>query len=217
MAELQIMSLLLRPVDPQTLRSLGSRLRPQDYENVLLERNLEKFCGYPLCHNPPRDDKSPYRILYSKRKIYDQRSLLRFCSANCFKRSAFFAAQLSSEPLWLRSSDDLNIRLLEEPLDSMEPSVDTDGANSSANTVDPDLNQDGLSFTKTSAHPHLQEAPSHVLEKAHSTFDIGISNISFPIVEKFLTMKPNVVEKFPDSKHYDYIEGFVAPAGKWLS
>ncbi|EMR08149.1 hypothetical protein PNEG_03586 [Pneumocystis murina B123] len=211
MIELQIMSLLLRPVDPQTLCSLGSKLRPQDYENVLLERNLEKFCGYPLCHNPPRDNKAPYKIMYSKRKIYDQRSLLRFCSTSCFKRSAFFAAQLSSEPLWLRNSDDMNICLLEESSEPLESSVDTNGVNVSVNTVDSNLNQDNLSSIKTSVH-------SHVLEKTHSSiFDIGISNMSFPIVERSLTMKSNVVEKFPDSKHYESIEGFVAPTGKWLS
>ncbi|KTW26209.1 hypothetical protein T552_03100 [Pneumocystis carinii B80] len=211
MSELQIMSLLLRPVDPQTLRSLGSKLKPQDYENVLLERNLEKFCGYPLCHNPPRDEKAPYRILYSKRKIYDQRSLLRFCSTDCFKRSAFFAAQLSPEPFWLRDSNDMNICLLEESLGSEGPSVDGEGVDISVDAVDSDLNRNNKPGIKTPIH-------SHVSERTRScVFDIGISNTSFPIVERSLTMKTNVVEKFPDSEHYECIEGFVAPAGKWQS
>lgn len=188
MSELEVMSLLLRPVDSATLRAAGLRLRPQDYENVLLERNLEKFCGYPLCHNPPREQKSPYKILYSKCKIYDQRSLLRFCSTSCFKKSAFFAAQLSPEPLWLRDAQEFDINLLGDSLES--PS----GSNSSDTFTDSvDLNL-----------------------KLESLFKTKIT--SLPVVERLSsTMKSNVVERFFDPRRYEYIEGFAAKTNKWLN
>ncbi|KAG4303774.1 hypothetical protein PORY_002826 [Pneumocystis oryctolagi] len=213
MSELRNISLLLNPVDPKTLRAVGSKLRPQDYENVLLERNLGKFCGYPLCHNPPREQKSPYKILYRKGKIYDQRKLLRFCSVDCFKKSSFFAAQLSSEPLWLRNTQiALDIHLLDDVLES---SLDADNMgfckdiiNSGPNTTC--LNSNANSFSTK----NVDRCISYKISESESNMDF--SDKLLPIIEKSSsTMKYNVVERFPDVDH-KCIEGFSVSTDKWL-
>ncbi|KAG5439084.1 hypothetical protein PCANB_001382 [Pneumocystis canis] len=215
MAELEIISLLLTPVDPATLRIMGSRLRPQDYENVLLERNLNKFCGYPLCHNSPKEQKIPYRILYSKCKIYDQRKLLRFCSISCFKKSTFFAAQLSPEPFWLRNSQiDMDIRLLEdlsgESLNVNEIGLSSDIICSSSGIIGLNLDIDSLFMVENN-----YKQPSIPYKIAQPTF-MNVPLDSFPITERLSsTMKPNVVERCSGTKDYEYIDGFSVSLNKW--
>ncbi|CCJ29703.1 unnamed protein product, partial [Pneumocystis jirovecii] len=204
MSELQAILLLLNPVDSATLCAVGSKLRPQDYENVLLERNLKKLCGYPLCHNPPRKQKQPYRILYSKCKIYDQRNLLRFCSVNCFKKSAFFAAQLNPEPLWLRNAEAvLDIRLLDDQIGGFTSTCDVklhkDITDPSLNIISSNLNTNGLFATK---HSNLR-----ILHRTSQLNPCTSSlNTSLPIIERLHpTMKSNVVERFPNAKDYEHI------------
>ncbi|KAG5518828.1 hypothetical protein PMAC_002358 [Pneumocystis sp. 'macacae'] len=212
MSELQAILLLLNPVDSVTLCEVGLKLRPQDYENVLLERNLKKFCGYPLCHNPPRVKIT--KISYRKCKIYDQRKLLRFCSSNCFKKSAFFAAQLNPEPLWLRNTQtSSDIRLLDEQLEGSMSISDAklfqDTSDPSLNIASSDLNTNNLLAKKHANLPIFNESVQSI--SYASSF-----STSFPIVERLSSiMKFNVVERFPDAKDYEHIEGFAARIDKW--
>lgn len=40
---------LLDPVSLADLKEAAQVLRPNDYEEVMVERNLGRLCGYPIC------------------------------------------------------------------------------------------------------------------------------------------------------------------------
>ncbi|RKP11701.1 Rtr1/RPAP2 family-domain-containing protein, partial [Piptocephalis cylindrospora] len=86
-------------------------LLPRHYDDLLLERDAEHRCGYPVWANAPKEISSRYRIRDGR--IYDQEPLKAFCSSRCYRASAVYRTQLSEEPLFLRGSQSpLKIRLL---------------------------------------------------------------------------------------------------------
>ncbi|RUP21487.1 Rtr1/RPAP2 family-domain-containing protein [Jimgerdemannia flammicorona] len=92
----------VRAVSLATLADAARHFRPVHYRETVEERNLEDWCGYPLCENDRVRIASKYRIALNERKVYDQTELGKFCSRECLKRSAFYEAQLIEEPVWAR-------------------------------------------------------------------------------------------------------------------
>eukprot|EP00731_Ephydatia_muelleri_P015628 Em0009g52a len=80
-------------------------ITPSHYCDVVDERNIEHLCGYPPCGTrlgPVTAQR--YHISLEKKQVYDLAERKKFCSMHCYKASMFYASQLSSEPLWLRTS-----------------------------------------------------------------------------------------------------------------
>ena len=100
------------------------------YQDATEERAVSGLCGYPLCDAPidaaARDKTQKYHISMKDNKVsfeilkqhvclitdtkvfqvYDITERKNFCSNNCFKRSNFLKAQVSTSPLWLREKGD---------------------------------------------------------------------------------------------------------------
>ncbi|CAG8608200.1 1186_t:CDS:2 [Acaulospora morrowiae] len=93
---------LYETVQLHVLQESAKYLRPQQYLEVIEERNVDNLCGYPLCSNARQVIKGQFRILNRERIIYDLTELKCYCSTICFTSSKFFATQLSDEPLYLR-------------------------------------------------------------------------------------------------------------------
>ncbi|OZJ02555.1 hypothetical protein BZG36_04340, partial [Bifiguratus adelaidae] len=92
-----------RVASRETLIQSARYLRPEHYREVIEERNLEAWCGYPLCGNDKAEVSSRYRISLASRKVFDQSALAQFCSKECLTKSRFLEAQLSDEPVWTRN------------------------------------------------------------------------------------------------------------------
>ena len=100
------------------------------YQDATEERAVSGLCGYPLCdasidaaardktqkyHISMKDNKVSFEILKQHvclitdtkvLQVYDITERKNFCSNNCFKRSNFLKAQVSTSPLWLREKGD---------------------------------------------------------------------------------------------------------------
>lgn len=101
-----------------TLQRAATYLQPKTYEEVVEERVVQSWCGYPLCDNTPKtEDLQKYKISLSQRKVYDQTELANYCSEGCYHKSKYYNMQLSEEPVWFRDLNavpNTHIILLEE-------------------------------------------------------------------------------------------------------
>ncbi|CAO3608218.1 unnamed protein product [Cunninghamella blakesleeana] len=87
------------PID--ILQQAALWLQPQTYDEVIEERNVQSFCGYPLCSKQP-NIQSKYKISLSQRKVFDQSELSNYCSTSCLQKSKYYTMQLSEDPVWIR-------------------------------------------------------------------------------------------------------------------
>ncbi|KAA8650546.1 hypothetical protein EYZ11_002088 [Aspergillus tanneri] len=104
--------------------------QPSDYDNLILERNIEGLCGYSLCPREHRkdDSKGTYRIKWGARgsgpgghgremNIVPREKLEMWCSDECAERAMYIRVQLAAEPVWERRAENTrgkNLVLLEE-------------------------------------------------------------------------------------------------------
>lgn len=95
--------------DIQAFQMLVAPFRPQDFDELILERNLADKCGYVFCPNEPRPEtaKGKARILGKTSaqtlKIVDANKVTRWCSDECAIRAVHIKVQLNTEPAWLRA------------------------------------------------------------------------------------------------------------------
>ncbi|ODV94999.1 hypothetical protein PACTADRAFT_3884 [Pachysolen tannophilus NRRL Y-2460] len=101
---LTIIELLMdRPCDKDSLKYLSRFLTPEIYNEIVNERIINHFCGWPLC-----DKYDPVKIKPNLNKIKNNLKFLSgyFKSSYCCKShcqfSEFYLKQLSDEALFLR-------------------------------------------------------------------------------------------------------------------
>ncbi|XP_033105309.1 putative RNA polymerase II subunit B1 CTD phosphatase rpap2 [Anneissia japonica] len=106
----KIVERLLDNQDEQFLIDCSRFILPDHYKDVVEERAIAKQCGYPTCDKtlgPP--PKQKYHISMKSNKVYDITDRKCFCSNTCYKSSKYYAAQISSVPLWMRDKDEPNL------------------------------------------------------------------------------------------------------------
>ncbi|KAL0909892.1 hypothetical protein M5K25_020801 [Dendrobium thyrsiflorum] len=84
----------------EQLLTAGSLLSCPDYQDVVVERSIVGFCGYPLCHNRlpvDRDRHARFRVSLRDQRIYDLEETYKYCSEACQARSMAFSKSLSAE------------------------------------------------------------------------------------------------------------------------
>jgi hypothetical protein len=89
-------------VPSATLNAASPYLQPKTYNEVLEERNVQEWCGYPLCSETPRRSLQRFKISLKERKVFDQSENAQFCSDACHYKSKYYSMQLSEEPVWFR-------------------------------------------------------------------------------------------------------------------
>lgn len=103
---------------PATLQRAALYLQPKTFDEVVEERSVQQWCGYPLCDKTPKArDLQKYKISLSQRKVFDQSELANYCSEGCYHKAKYYVMQLSEEPVWFRDLNALptaHIVLLEE-------------------------------------------------------------------------------------------------------
>ncbi|KAI8840250.1 Rtr1/RPAP2 family-domain-containing protein [Chytridium lagenaria] len=100
-------SLFEGAVDVHVLAEAAKFLKPDQYDDVVVERVAEKTCGYPLCDKPVTKRKGQYHISRSKLKVYDATELSKYCSATCLAISRYYRRQLLDDPIYLRDFNKL--------------------------------------------------------------------------------------------------------------
>lgn len=93
--------------DEDTLRWLARFMTPESYSDLMDERNLNKLCGYPMCHASPERKRDPFAMSeVTKQFLWENNPyayLSRFCSKYHFRCSQFYQVQLSDDALFLRT------------------------------------------------------------------------------------------------------------------
>lgn len=112
------------PEDTKGFKHLLKPFQPSDYDDLVLERNINDSCGYALCAKPRKKESlgGKYRIIGTRGrakdfKVVDRGELERWCSEICARRALYIRVQLSESPAWERDVAEsfVNIDLLDEP------------------------------------------------------------------------------------------------------
>lgn len=122
--------------DAKAFKAALRPFQPSDYDNLILERNIEGLCGYGLCprENRKEDPKVKNRIVYGPKgsgpggrgremRIVPKEKLEMWCSEECAERAMYVKVQLQEQPVWERSACDGEIQdfsLLEEARSRMQ-------------------------------------------------------------------------------------------------
>lgn len=100
---LALLPILLETVDPYFLKFCARFLTPDDFQEVIDERNISHTCGYPLCSKIPTNTQGKYKIDFKSTHfsiIYPY--LTNFCSKEHAQSAKFYQKQLSDESMFLR-------------------------------------------------------------------------------------------------------------------
>ncbi|CAI4225974.1 unnamed protein product [Auanema sp. JU1783] len=103
---------LTEKVSDEELLSYLPYLDRLSWDDVVEERSIAKTCGFPLCDNEniPIQTQT-YYIDRREKKIFEaNKERNKFCSSNCFQRSAFVKAQLDEHPLWITGLNEIRSR-----------------------------------------------------------------------------------------------------------
>lgn len=126
------------PSDVSIFASLIRIFQPSDYDDLIVERNLdENKCGYALCPNKRRKYKGAgtYKMINKGKKDFDiveTKELEKWCSQECTKRALWIKVQLNETAAWERVGlPDLVIELYPEKDKESQSGAATDKSSSS--------------------------------------------------------------------------------------
>ncbi|ODH50752.1 hypothetical protein GX48_03068 [Paracoccidioides brasiliensis] len=116
------------PDDVKAFKEALLPFQPSDYDNLILERNIEGRCGYVLCANEHRreEPKAKFRVVWGKKgsgpggrgremKVVPKEQIEKWCSDECAERAMYIRVQLIEQPAWERGPGSaVEILLLEE-------------------------------------------------------------------------------------------------------
>ncbi|OAL39386.1 hypothetical protein AYO20_01256 [Fonsecaea nubica] len=108
-----------QPSDAALFRHCLGLFQTSDFDDLVYERNVDNRCGYALCPRPNLKLTHGGQKVWNQKggkdfKLVDKSELERWCSKACQERAAFVRAQLGTEPAWLRTGQNIDIRLLDE-------------------------------------------------------------------------------------------------------
>ncbi|PGH05660.1 hypothetical protein GX51_02820 [Blastomyces parvus] len=105
------------PADVKAFKEALIPFQPSDYDNLILERNIDGRCGYVLCANEHRkeDPRAKFRIVWGKKgsgpggrgkemKVVPKEQIEKWCSDECAERAMYIRVQLIEQPAWERRS-----------------------------------------------------------------------------------------------------------------
>ncbi|QSS62744.1 hypothetical protein I7I51_02483 [Histoplasma capsulatum] len=104
------------PEDVKAFKEALIPFQPSDYDNLILERNIDGRCGYALCANEHRkeDPRARFRVLWGKKgsgpggrgkemKVVPKEQIEKWCSDECAERAMYIRVQLIQQPAWERT------------------------------------------------------------------------------------------------------------------
>lgn len=104
------------PSDVDGFKTHVRLFQPSDYDDLIIERNVNELCGYSLC-GKPRKQVGPggeWKLTASG-DIVKRKELEKWCSQACAKRAMYVKVQLNETAAWERAGiPDIHIDLLDE-------------------------------------------------------------------------------------------------------
>ncbi|KAF5018581.1 hypothetical protein F66182_9438 [Fusarium sp. NRRL 66182] len=113
------------PSDITDFKAHVRLFQPSDYDDLIIERNVNELCGYTLCARPRRQTGpgGEWKIA-SNGDIVKRKDLEKWCSQQCARRALYVKVQLNETAAWERAGiPDIEIDLLDEDR-SKETEVD---------------------------------------------------------------------------------------------
>lgn len=104
------------PDDAATFKAQVRLFQPSDYDDLIVERNVNDLCGYTLCGRPRRQTGpgGAWKIMASG-QIARRKDVEMWCSAACARRAMYVKVQLNETAAWERAGiPDIEIELLGE-------------------------------------------------------------------------------------------------------
>jgi hypothetical protein len=107
--------------DASLFKELLQLFQPNDYDDLIVERNINDHCGYTLCPKPRVRDKKAgtYKLIglhgpASNFKIVKKEEVEKWCSEDCARRAMYIRVQLDERPAWERQYLAKQVKLFEE-------------------------------------------------------------------------------------------------------
>ncbi|KAF7555815.1 hypothetical protein G7Z17_g1877 [Cylindrodendrum hubeiense] len=104
------------PSDVTDFKAHVRLFQPTDYDDLIVERNVNGLCGYTLCARPRRHmgPGGEWKIT-SSGDIVKRKDLEMWCSQKCARRALYVKVQLNETAAWERAGIlDIEIELLDE-------------------------------------------------------------------------------------------------------
>ncbi|KAF4997908.1 hypothetical protein FGRMN_3547 [Fusarium graminum] len=112
------------PSDIADFKAHVRLFQPSDYDDLIIERNVNGLCGYTLCARPRRNTGPGGEWKITNGNIMKREDLEKWCSKQCARRALYVKVQLNETAAWERAGiPDIEIDLLDEDK-SKETDVD---------------------------------------------------------------------------------------------
>ncbi|KAM0250170.1 hypothetical protein ACHAP5_002487 [Fusarium lateritium] len=112
------------PSDIAEFKALVRLFQPSDYDDLIIERNVNGLCGYTLCPRPPRNTGPGGEWKITNGNIMKREDLEKWCSQQCARRALYIKVQFNETAAWERAGiPDIEIDVLDEDK-SKETEVD---------------------------------------------------------------------------------------------
>ncbi|KAK2765167.1 hypothetical protein FQN54_008866 [Arachnomyces sp. PD_36] len=199
------------PTDVSTLKSALRPFQPGDYDNLILERNIDGNCGYALCPEEHRkeDPRSKFRVVWGQKgtgscgrgremKVVPKEKLEMWCSEECAERAMYLRVQLSEKPAWERL-ETVEITLLEEAREAREEDK-SKGKGKAKEEVDQktEIVTDKIGKMEIGSAARDGQAKSAEQREAESK-DLALERGSSSALPDFAGAGLDIVEKNPDA------------------
>ncbi|CAM1503081.1 Fc.00g078570.m01.CDS01 [Cosmosporella sp. VM-42] len=103
------------PSDVADFKKHVRLFQPGDYDDLIIERNVNGLCGYSLCANPKKDMGPGGEWKITSSGIVNRKELEKWCSQQCARRALYVKVQLNETAAWERAGiPDIEIELLDE-------------------------------------------------------------------------------------------------------
>lgn len=104
------------PSDTASFKMHIRLFQPSDYDDLIVERNVNELCGYTLCGKPKKHAAAGGKWkLTTAGDIIKREDYEKWCSQKCARRAMYVKVQLNETAAWERAGiPDIHIDLLEE-------------------------------------------------------------------------------------------------------
>lgn len=103
------------PSDIADFKAHVRLFQPSDYDDLIIERNVNELCGYSLCGRPRRQMGAGGDWKITGGNIVKRKDLEMWCSQQCARRALYVKVQLNETAAWERAGiPDIEIDLLDE-------------------------------------------------------------------------------------------------------
>ncbi|KAH6890593.1 Rtr1/RPAP2 family-domain-containing protein [Thelonectria olida] len=104
------------PSDAADFKAHIRLFQPSDYDDLIIERNVNELCGYTLCPKPRRNmgPGGEWKIT-GNGEIVKRKDLEMWCSQQCARMAMYVKVQLNETAAWERAGiPDIRIELMDE-------------------------------------------------------------------------------------------------------